>query len=189
MDIFRKLLTKEQIFTIPNIMSLFRIVLIPFIIWIYVRDSYDVAAALVVISALTDILDGIIARKFNMVSDLGKVLDPVCDKLTHVALLICLITRYPQIWRLLVLLLAKELIVATLGAIAVKRREKYHSARWYGKLCTVVFESSMILLMLIPNMPWKIVITLVALCTAVMVFALVMYAIFFICLIVGKRKD
>lgn len=189
MDSFRKLLTREQIFTIPNFMSLFRLVLVPFIIWIYLRDDYDVAAALVAISALTDVLDGLIARKFNMVSELGKVLDPVCDKLTHAALLICLITRYAYIWTLLVLLAVKELTAAILGAIAFKRGNKLHSAKWYGKLCTVVFESSMILLMLFPGLPERAVITALAICCAVMLFAMVMYTIFFLRVILFRHKD
>ena len=189
MDQFRKLLTKEQIFTIPNFMSLFRLVLIPFILWIYVRDNYDVAAALVAISALTDILDGVIARKFNMVSDLGKVLDPVCDKLTHAALLICLLMRYRCVWVLLALLAVKEITTAILGAIAIKRKETVHSAKWYGKLCTVVFESAMILLMLFPGIPERAAIVILALCCAVMVFSMVMYMIFFLRVILSKDTD
>ena len=94
----RKLLTKEQLFTIPNFMSLFRLALVPFILWIYLTGEYSIAAALVLLSALTDIFDGVIARKFNMVSDLGKVLDPLSDKVTHIALLICLVSRYRFVW-------------------------------------------------------------------------------------------
>ena len=186
MDHFRRLLTKEQIFTIPNFMSLFRLVLVPFIVWIYVRGSYDVAAVLVLVSAVTDILDGVIARKFNMVSDLGKVLDPICDKLTHAALLICLMTRYRYVWIVFALLVGKELITATLGTIAIKRRETVHSAKWYGKACTVVFESSMILLMLFPGIPETAVMAVLTLCSAMMVFSLVMYTIFFLRIIFSR---
>lgn len=179
----RKLLTKEQMFTIPNFMSLFRLALVPFILWIYLRGEYSIAAALVLLSALTDVFDGIIARKFNMVSDLGKVLDPLCDKVTHAALLICLLTRYRFIWLVLGLLVVKELIVAGLGALSVKRGRAVAGAKWYGKLSTVVFEVVMIALMLFPSIPaatafWM----LVAVC-AVMVFAMIMYIIFFIGLI------
>lgn len=179
----RKLLTKEQMFTIPNFMSLFRLALVPFILWIYLRGEYSIAAALVLLSALTDVFDGIIARKFNMVSDLGKVLDPLCDKVTHAALLICLLTRYRFIWLVLGLLVVKELIVAGLGALSVKRGGAVAGAKWYGKLSTVVFEVVMIALMLFPSIPaatafWM----LVAVC-AVMVFAMIMYIIFFIGLI------
>ena len=188
MDHFRRLLTKEQIFTVPNFMSLFRLALIPFIIWIYLRGSYDVAAALVLLSALTDILDGVIARKFNMVSDLGKVLDPICDKLTHAALLFCLLTRYVYIWILLALLAFKELFTAALGAIAIRRRGKVHSAKWYGKLCTVVFEASMVFLMVFPGLPERVVMGTLLLCILVMLFALAMYTVFFLRVIISGEE-
>lgn len=189
MDQFRALLTREQIFTVPNFMSLFRLILVPFIIWIYVRDNYDVAAVLVLVSAATDILDGVIARKFNMVSDLGKVLDPICDKLTHAALLICLITRYVFIWVLLALLTVKELTTGALGAIAIKRRGEVHSARWFGKVCTVVFETGMVALMLFPALPAAAVNAVIVLCGAVMLFSLTMYTIYFLRLICSAKQS
>ncbi len=176
---FRKLLTKEQVFTIPNFMSLFRLVLVPFIIWTYCKDDYDIAAALVLVSAFTDIMDGVIARKFNMVSDLGKVLDPISDKVTHAALMVCLATRYSFAWFVFGLLAVKELTMFALGAVAVKRKETVHSAKWYGKLCTVVLESSMFLLILFPGLPKSAAVVLLTLCSAVMIFSLIMYVTFF----------
>lgn len=177
---FRKYLTKEQIVTIPNFMSLFRLALVPFIIWIYWRENYTAAAGLVLLSGLTDILDGIIARKFSMVSDLGKMLDPVCDKLTHAALLICLVRRYRYVWIVFGLLAVKELTMLVLGGIAVTRRKTVHSAKWYGKLCTVIFETVMVVLMLFPGIPAGAAAALLSLCSAAMIFSLVMYVIFFL---------
>ena len=176
----RKLLTKEQLFTIPNFMSLFRLALVPFILWIYLTGEYSIAAALVLLSALTDIFDGVIARKFNMVSDLGKVLDPLCDKVTHIALLICLVSRYRFVWVVLGLLVVKELAVAGLGACAVKRGTSVAGAKWYGKLSTVVFEVVMVALMLFPAIPARAAFWMLVAVCAVMAFAMVMYIIFFI---------
>ena len=184
---FRKYLTHEQIFTIPNFMSLFRLILVPFIIWIYWKDEYDVAAALVLVSALTDILDGLIARKFNMVSDLGKVLDPLSDKVTQAALLVCLASRYSFVWFVFVLLAVKELTTFTLGTIAVKRRDKVHSAKWYGKLCTVVMETCMFLLILFPGIPANATVIMLLLCSAVMLFSFAMYICFFVSQIRGEK--
>ena len=183
---FRKYLTKEQIFTIPNFMSLFRLVLLPFVIWTYWKLQYDIAAGLVLLSALTDILDGIIARKFDMVSDLGKMLDPLCDKLTQAALLICLATRYSYVWIVFGLLAAKELTMLVLGGIAIKRRGTVHSAKWYGKLCTVVFETVMVVLILFPDIPEAWAIASLSLCSAMMIFSLIMYTIFFLRLILFR---
>ena len=186
---FRKLLTREQIFTIPNFMSFFRLVLVPFIIWTYCRDAYDVTAGLVLLSGMTDILDGVIARKFNMVSDLGKVLDPLCDKVTHAALLICLATRYVYVWLVFGLLVVKEITMSVLGAMTIQRRAPIGGAKWYGKLCTVVLETVMFLLILFPAIPERVAIWMLALCGVVMVFSLIMYVIFFVSLIRAKEDE
>ena len=175
---FRKYLTKEQIFTIPNFMSIFRIVLLPFIIWTYWKESYDVAVALLIVSAITDALDGVIARKFNMVSDLGKMLDPLCDKLTQAALLICLTFRYRYVWLVFALLAIKDITMSFLGAAAIRHRGAVHSAQWYGKLCTVILETVMAVLILFPRIPERYVIGLLALCCAAILFSLIMYTIY-----------
>lgn len=75
---------QNKILTIPNVLSFFRLCLIPVIIWMYCsKRDYVRTAVILLLSGATDILDGFIARRFNMVSDLGKVLDPVADKLTQ----------------------------------------------------------------------------------------------------------
>ena len=175
---FRKYLTREQIFTIPNFMSFFRVVLLPFIIWTYWKGSYDVAVGLLILSAVTDALDGVIARKFNMVSDLGKMLDPLCDKLTQASLMICLAFRYRYVWIVFALLAAKDLTMSFLGAAAIRHRGAVHSAQWYGKVCTVVLETVMAALILFPQIPEKIVMILLALCCAAILLSLVMYVIY-----------
>ena len=84
-----KRFSKNAILTIPNLISLFRILLIPLIIWLYCgKKQYAATIAVVAISGVSDIIDGKIARKFNMVSDVGKVLDPIADKLTQAALVL-----------------------------------------------------------------------------------------------------
>lgn len=71
------LFKKENVLTIPNLLSLFRLLLIPVIVWLYcVRQDYRWTIVALAVSGLSDILDGIIARKFNMVSDLGKIRIP-----------------------------------------------------------------------------------------------------------------
>ena len=185
---FRKYLTREQIFTIPNFMSFFRVVLLPFIVWTYWKDSYDVAVGLLILSAVTDMLDGVIARKFNMVSDLGKMLDPLCDKLTHAALLICLASRYRCIWLVFALLAVKELTMFFLGAAAIRHRGAVHSAQWYGKACTVILETAMAVLILFTDLPETVVTVLLCLCCAAMIFSLIMYVIYLRGLIRAEQK-
>ena len=175
---FRKYLTREQIFTIPNFMSFFRIVLLPFIIWTYWKGSYDVAVGLLILSAVTDALDGVIARKFNMVSDLGKMLDPLCDKLTQAALMICLAFRCWYVWLVFALLAVKDIVMSFLGAAAIRHRGTVHSAQWYGKLCTVVLETVMAAMILFPQIPEKIVLVLLGVCCAAILLSLIMYVIY-----------
>lgn len=187
---FRQYLTKEQIFTIPNFMSFFRVVLLPFIIWNYGKENYDIAVALLIVSAVTDALDGVIARKFNMVSDLGKMLDPLCDKLTQAALLVCLSFRYRYVWLVFALLAVKDLTMSFLGAAAIRHRGAVHSAQWYGKLCTVVLETVMAVLILFVRIPEKVVIILLLLCCAVILLSLIMYVIYLCGLIrAGQRNE
>ena len=82
-DCYKKRLTPRQIFTVPNILSFIRLIMIPAIIVLYFNDYYILSVCLIALSGLTDVADGIIARKFKLVSDLGKVLDPLADKLTQ----------------------------------------------------------------------------------------------------------
>ena len=87
-------LKKEDILTIPNFLSFFRILLIPVIAVLYsIYDSHIAAVVVIALSGLTDILDGKIARRFNMVSDFGKFIDPVADKLTQLAMILCLLAK------------------------------------------------------------------------------------------------
>ena len=111
---------ENRIITIPNLLSAFRLVLIPVFIWTYcVRKEYLTTAGLLFLSGLTDLADGYIARRFHMVSNLGKMLDPVADKLTQAAMLVCLVTRFPMIVFPLALLSVKE---ASVGIKTKKER-------------------------------------------------------------------
>lgn len=184
----RRLLTKEQVLTVPNAMSAFRIVLIPFIIWTYAIDMHYLSVGLVALSALSDMLDGFVARKLNMISDFGKFIDPVADKLTQASLLICLMTEHRHIYILFIILAVKELSMLFLGAVVFKRHDSVNSAKWYGKLCTVVFEGTMMLLMILPDAPENMVHIAMFVCACVMVFSLVMYSLFYLRMLVNKGK-
>ena len=123
----RKYLKKESILTIPNLLSLIRILLIPFIIWLYcAQKAYLCTIIVIALSGFTDIIDGKIARKFNMVSDVGKVLDPVADKLTQATLVICLTARYPWMWALLALFAVKECLMLLWGYLTLKITDTIH---------------------------------------------------------------
>ncbi len=172
--------TRKDILTIPNAMSFFRLLLIPVIVWLYCgQENYLWAVVVIGLSAVTDIADGKIARRFSMVSDFGKVLDPVADKLTQMALISCLLSRYPWLWLLLALFVMKEALMAFWGYLTIKFTDSINSARWYGKLSTVILYASMMILFLLPQISETVAAVLIAACAFVMVLSLVLYGNFY----------
>ena len=175
----RDLFRKEQVLTIPNLLTLLRIVLLPFIIWSYVGlHNLTLTIVLLAISALSDVLDGAIARKFNMVSDLGKALDPVADKLTQVSLVLCLAFSHPLMWYLRALCVVRETTMLVLGLITMKRTNGVFCAKWYGKLSTVMLYATGLALLVFPKMPGWLSTLLIVLCMVCVFLALVLYVRF-----------
>lgn len=174
-----RIFKKNQILTLPNLLSLIRIALIPVIVWLYsVEKNYYAAIGAVILSGTTDIIDGWIARHFNMISDFGKALDPLADKLTQAALLICLLSKYKLIWGLVVVFGVCEITKLTLGIVIAKKHDEVNGAKWYGKVNTVVIYAIMTALILFPQMNGVIANALILFCGAVMITAHVLYFIF-----------
>ena len=183
----KKIFTKNGILTIPNLLSLLRILMIPFIVWLYIaRKNYYGASFMIILSGVTDVADGIIARKCNMVSDFGKILDPIADKLTQGTLFICLSNKYPDMLWIFALFVAKEFVMALLGYITIRNTDSVNSAKWYGKLSTCILYTSMILLILFPDLPITVVNVLIVLCGFILLLSLTMYTRFYIKLLCKK---
>lgn len=168
---------KENCLTVPNLLSLFRIGLIPLILWFFCWKEKPVSAAVVIgLSGLTDVADGYIARRFHQVSDLGKLLDPLADKLTQIAMLLCLVSRYPALWSLISLFAVKELCIWILGALVICKDQEVNSARWFGKMNTVVLYGVLMVLFLFPEVPEEVSVTLIRLSGTVMLLTFFLYA-------------
>ena len=178
-DNIKSRLKKKDILTIPNLLSLLRLILIPIIVILYVKEYHYASVTLIVLSALTDIVDGWIARHFNMISDFGKFLDPVADKLTQVAMLSCLVIRYPWSITLVGLLIVKEIFQFVYGLIVLKKTNVMNSAKWFGKVNTVVLYAAMILLFLHPNIPETIATAILIVCGLTMLCSMILYGRFF----------
>lgn len=130
---------RRRALTIPNLLSAFRILLVPVMAALYCgAGNYPLTAGVLLLSGATDVADGYIARRFHMVSDLGKVLDPVADKLTQAVALGCLLTRFSAIWWLLAVLVVKEAVMAAMGIFVIRRTGTVYSASWHGKLATCI---------------------------------------------------
>lgn len=178
----RQMFRKGQVLTIPNLMSFFRILLVPFIIWAILGLKNDILAiVLLAVSALTDVLDGQIARRFNMISELGKALDPVADKLTQVSMVLCLAFRYPLMWYLLGICVFRETCMFILGLIYVKKNDSTFSAKWYGKVSTaLLYATGLALLVFSPILPDWLANGLILLCMVCVLTALILYIRFHI---------
>ena len=147
---------KKEILTIPNLLSVFRIALIPVYLHIYLNadspDDYTTAAVILAVSCLTDMVDGKIARKFNMITNLGKLLDPVADKLTQLAMIICLSARSKAIRLLLVMFLIKEFFQFFAMVASLRQGKALDGALMSGKISTTVLFASLIVMVLCPNL-------------------------------------
>lgn len=147
---------KKEILTIPNLLSVFRIALIPVYLHIYLNadspDDYTTAAVILAVSCLTDMVDGKIARKFNMITNLGKLLDPVADKLTQLAMIICLCARSKAIRLLLVMFLIKEFFQFFAMVASLRQGKALDGALMSGKISTTVLFASLIVMVLCPNL-------------------------------------
>ena len=148
----RKRMTASQLFTIPNILSYIRIALIPLIVWLYIgKDDPHAVFIVILISSLTDILDGFIARRFNMITDFGKMIDPVADKLTQVAIIICLVSRFPLMLLPLCIMPIKEGISFIIRLRLFRAADVVIGACWHGKANTVVLYTVICAHVLFPN--------------------------------------
>ena len=169
---------QKKIFTIPNLLSFFRLMLIPLFIWLYcVKKNYLMTALVLILSGLTDLVDGFVARRFNMVSDLGKMLDPVADKLTQIAMLFCLVTAFPFMLVPLILLIVKEIAAAITGILVIRKTKTVYGAVWHGKVNTALLYAVMIIHVFWFDIPFVLSNILIALCVAMMALSFVLYLI------------
>ena len=124
----------DRILTIPNVLSFFRLALIPVIIVLYAKNEVWWAFGMLVLSGVTDVVDGWVARTYHMVSNFGKAIDPVADKLTQIAVLLCLMPM--KCWWVVGILVLKEVSIGIMTLLTLHHTGMVYGAGWYGKLCT-----------------------------------------------------
>lgn len=170
---------KKEVFTIPNLLSLFRLVLIPVYAYIYLNATenyqYLIAGSIMAVSCITDMVDGKIARRYNMISNLGKILDPLADKITQFTLTLCLSLKYPVLRPVLCLFIVKEIFQAVMGIIHLRKGRMLPGALMAGKVCTTILFISLIALVLFPNMHPKFVDAIAAVDTVFLVISFISY--------------
>lgn len=129
---------KSMFKNIPNFLTIVRFILVPFIFVLVMQEKYLEAVILLVASGLTDVLDGTIARRYQLISDFGKLMDPLADKVTQITVLVSLtLKQIIPVWMIVIVLLKEVIMIA--GASFLYGKDLVVSSRWYGKLATVLF--------------------------------------------------
>lgn len=166
---------------VPNTLTVIRFFLIIPFVYYFMKDDYLPAFIVLAASGITDMLDGLIARKFNQFTELGQMLDPLFDKMTQAAVAICFAIKEPILLPLLAVFIVKEaLMVAGAVKLIGKNKKKPSGSQWYGKAATVLFYVSF---GVIVGLKWiwnyeslPLDITLLSITAAFMIYAFVRYA-------------
>ena len=165
----------QFVWNIPNVLSLVRLALLPVFAILYLSGELYWSLLVLALSGLTDLFDGVIARKFNQITEIGKLLDPLADKITQVAVLVCLTIRNVALVPLFIICFTKELLQAIGGWILLSRNEIIRGSKWFGKVSTFTFYIVMLAIALWEEMPHWLMITLIALVAVTMLFSFFMY--------------
>lgn len=188
----------SDLYTIPNILTYLRFLLVvPFVYFFiqakFVDPAYYIAAAVCVgLSGLTDCFDGLLARKLNQQTSLGRILDPAADKFTLIAVAVCMVIYIPALLPLMLVLMVKDLTMMICGLILLSKKIPLPASRWYGKMATVVFYLSVsviIFLKAVYGYENTVLITILfCVTTACMIFALLNYSKMFLDLIKQNKN-
>jgi len=168
---------KCKLKNIPNLLTVFRLLLIPVMLYYLFADNLKIALVIYVLASATDVVDGFVARKFNMITNLGKILDPLADKLLQFAALIGLwYSKIIPLW-ILIVFFCKEILMG-IGCFKLMLKDNVIvQAKWFGKLSTCTFFLAIIISMLsryfVVLEPYPVLLMIVALVMAL--FSLIMY--------------
>ena len=168
---------------IPNYLTILRLILVPIIFALILLEYYWAAFAFFVIANITDVLDGKIARKYNLITDWGKLMDPLADKITQISTISALIIKGIIPFWILAILTLKELIMISVAFVLYKRKVVTVHSMWYGKVATILFFVAIVLSLLSKGIPELSVITIYAFYIAIgmTLFAGIMYGKNIVC--------
>jgi len=179
---------KLKIWTVPNILSFIRILLIPVCVVLYLKaeiaKEYITAGAVLAASCITDMFDGMIARKFNLITKVGQFLDPVADKGTQFAMIVCLAVKRPVLWSIIPLFVLKECFQFFVGLYHYKRGKMLKGALFVGKISTTVLFLAMIALIVFPQIPQWGVTAITVVCLGFLITSFIGYILAYY----GKNK-
>ena len=175
-----EVLTRREICTVPNLLSTLRLCLAVVFFGIFERygvgEYRTVLVLLILAAAATDVLDGRIARSFNSISQVGRILDPVADKAMQGVMIAYLIPRYPLAKLVLILFVIKECYMTVAGWKVLMETKETIEAQWHGKLNTAVTYVVVLILLAGPRLPYSTSNVLIGACAVCMAMSLSMYA-------------
>lgn len=166
---------------IPNILTTLRLIIVPFLGYFMYSEKYIYAIILFTFGGLTDIIDGYVARKYNMITKWGKFFDPLADKLMQITALTLLVVHKFIPIAVLAVVVLKELLMLLGGIMLYRKGKTVIGANWYGKLATVLFYFAILATIILSLDDFKNIYSTIAvnvtlgLAVACTLFALVMY--------------
>lgn len=182
----------SDLVTVPNLITYVRFLLVAPFMYFFIKGNYIIAMLCIGLSGLSDCFDGLFARRLNQVTSLGKILDPIADKITLFCVALCMLFYAPKLLPLMIILMVKEIAMLICGLVLLIKKIAPPAAKWYGKFATVVFYFSVcviIFLKAVFRYESETFVTVLFIITAIaMVFALVNYAIVFLNLIKSSKK-
>ena len=169
---------------IPNTLTVIRIIMVPVFGYFVYEKQYIIAVVIFTLAGLTDVLDGLIARRRNMVTSWGKLADPAADKLMQITALIILNIQGKIPLILVITAILKDLIISIGSYLLYRQNKMIAQANWYGKLTTVILYFSIVLVLF--NGPFSEIFIIISLFSVL--FSFVMYAVKFIKIKAGKNN-
>lgn len=168
---------------IPNVLSIIRLLMIPIFVFVYMSEAEHkgyLSLGVYALAWFTDVLDGYLARKNNWITELGKILDPVADKLMQFAAVICLVVTDRLSSPVILVVFFKELLMLIGATLVARKKKAVAPSNWFGKLATFVLFVAVSALIVMPSPSSSVMMIMNILIIASEVFALSMYAIKFI---------
>lgn len=176
-----------DLFTVPNLITYVRFILIIPFAYFFLKEQYISSAICIGLSGLTDCFDGLAARKLNQVTSLGKILDPIADKVTLLVVVLCMVIFVPVVLPVLIILLLKDVLMILGGTDLINKGITPPAAKWYGKVGTVVFYISVCIIVFLKAFlnyeNFALDLTLLSVTALTMIFALYQYGKIYIQLV------
>ncbi len=182
----------RDLVTVPNLITYVRFLLVPPFVYFFLKENYIAAGIMIGLSGLSDCFDGFFARKLNQVTSLGKILDPIADKVTLIAVAVCMLIYMPAILPIMLVLVVKEFLMLLGGFVLLIKKIAPPPANIFGKVATLVFYFTICIIIFLKAVFQIEIMSLIVIGSVIvaltMLVALVQYAIIFVKLIKNSDK-